>query len=102
MELLAEPETERLFSSVSIMEIALKNSVGKLKMGEAEMREAIDDLLLTVIPFEPRHAYRMFSLPLHHRDPFDRMIIATALDEGLPLIGADRQFKRYKGLKVLW
>ena len=102
MELLEESETERLISSVSIMEVALKNSVGKLKMGEAEMREAIDDLLLTTVSFEPRHAHRMFSLPPHHRDPFDRMIIATALEDGVPLIGADRQLKRYKGLKVIW
>jgi len=69
-------------------------------MGEAEMQEAVRDLLLTVIPFTP--AFHLFRLPLHHKDPFDRMIIATAHEEGVPLIVADRQFKRYKGLKVIW
>jgi len=44
----------------------------------------------------------MFSLPLHHRDPFDRMIIATALVEELPLVGGDRQFKFYEGLQRFW
>ena len=42
------------------------------------------------------------GLPRHHRDPFDRMLIATALAEEIPLIGSDRLFKRYKGLKVIW
>jgi PIN domain nuclease of toxin-antitoxin system len=102
MTLLSASDTERLISAATIMEVAVKNAVGKLAMGEAEMQEAIRDLLLTVIPFAPQHACRMFRLPLHHRDPLDRMIIATALEEGLPLIGADRQFRKYRGLKVVW
>lgn len=102
LTLLTDSDTDRFISSATIIEIAVKNSVGKLKMTEANTHEAIRDLQLTVISFEPRHAYRMFSLPLHHRDPFDRMIIATAVEEGVPLIGADRQFRRYRGLKVIW
>lgn len=102
LTLLTGSETDRFVSSATIMEIAVKNSVGKLKMTEANTQEAIRDLKLKVIPFEPRHAYRMFALPLHHRDPFDRMIIATAVEEGVPLVGADRQFRRYRGLKVIW
>lgn len=84
------------------MEVAVKNAIGKLQMGEAEMQEAVRDLLLTVIPFEPRHSYRLFRLPLHHRDPFDRMLIATAYEEAMPVVGADRQFRKYRGLKVIW
>ena len=72
------------------------------KMGAAETRQAIRDLRLEVIPFGPDHALRMYGLPPHHRDPFDRMLIATALAEEIPLIGSDRLFKRYKGLKVIW
>ncbi|MBV8629874.1 MAG: type II toxin-antitoxin system VapC family toxin [Silvibacterium sp.] len=102
MALLEDKRTERLVSVATIMEIAVRNSVGKLQMGEPEIQEAIRDLLLTVIPFEPRHACRMFRLPLHHRDPFDRMIIATAYEESLSVIGANRQFRRYRGLKVIW
>jgi len=48
------------------------------------------------------HALRLYGLPRHLRDPFDRMLIATALAEDIPLIRSDRQFKRYKGLKVIW
>jgi PIN domain nuclease of toxin-antitoxin system len=43
----------------------------------------------------------MFDLPLHHRDPFDRMLIATALSEAVPIITADVEFKGYRGLKVI-
>jgi PIN domain nuclease of toxin-antitoxin system len=99
-DLLADSETDRLISAVSVMEIAIK--ARKLNMLEANVRHAVEDLRLTIVPFTPQHAYRLFSLPEKHRDPFDRMIIATALSENVPLIGADRMFKRYRGLKVLW
>jgi PIN domain nuclease of toxin-antitoxin system len=100
--LLSSPEALPLISAVSIMEIAMKHEAGKLKMGAAETRQAIRDLRLQVIPFNPEHALRLYGLPPHHRDPFDRMLIATALAEDIPLIGSDRQFKEYKGLKVIW
>jgi PIN domain nuclease of toxin-antitoxin system len=100
--LLSGPETLPLISAISIMEIAMKHDAGKLKMGAAETRQAIRDLRLQMIPFDPEHALRLYALPRHHRDPFDRMLIATALAEDIPLIGSDRQFKRYKGLKVIW
>ena len=100
--LLSSPEALPLISAISIMEIAMKHDAGKLKMGAAETRQAIRDLRLQVIPFGPHHALRLYGLPPHHRDPFDRMLIATALAEDIPLIGSDRQFKKYKGLKVIW
>jgi PIN domain nuclease of toxin-antitoxin system len=102
MALLVDEDTERLVSATTVMEIAIKNGTGKLIMGETEMRQAAADLRLTLLPFTPQHAYRLFALPLHHRDPFDRMIIAAALVEGIPLLGADREFKKYKGLKLIW
>ena len=101
-KVLEDGETDCLVSAVSIMEVAIKSGVGKLEMGESEMRQAARDLRATIIPFTPQHAYRLFSLPLHHRDPFDRMLIATAMVEGIPLVGSDRKFKSYKGLKIIW
>ena len=100
--LLAADDTDAAVSVISLMEVAIKSGRGQLEMGEAEVREAVRDLRLTVLPFTPEHAYRLFGLPPHHRDPFDRMLIATALAEEIPLIGSDRLFKRYKGLKVIW
>jgi PIN domain nuclease of toxin-antitoxin system len=102
LDLLASPETERLMSVTSVMEIAVKTAKGKLSMPEADVRQATLDLRLTIIPFTAQHAYRLFSLPRHHRDPFDRMLIATALVEEVPLIGSNGMFKRYRGLKVIW
>jgi PIN domain nuclease of toxin-antitoxin system len=100
--LLAAEDTDAVVSVISLMEIAVKSGSGKLQMGEGEVREAVRDLRLTVLPFTPEHAYRLFGLPPHHRDPFDRMLIATALSEEIPLVGSDRLFKKYKGLKVIW
>jgi len=100
--LLADEATEIVVSTISIMEVATKSGMGKLQMGEADLRQAARDLELSIVPFTPPHAYRLFDLPRHHRDPFDRMLIATALVEGIPLIGSDRAFKEYKGLQVIW
>lgn len=102
LTLIESPDTTRLISTVSIMEIAIKNAIGKVKMTEKDTLEAVRDLQLTTISFDSRHAYQMFALPLLHRDPFDRMIIATALAEKLPIVGNDRVFKQYKGLKTIW
>lgn len=71
-------------------------------MPEKETAQALLALHITVLPLEVRHANAMFSLPLHHRDPFDRMILATALVEKLPIVTADPAFRRYPGIKVIW
>jgi PIN domain nuclease of toxin-antitoxin system len=100
--LIADLATERLLSAASITEVAIKNATGKLDMPEHRMRQAVADLQLTVLPFAVSHAYRLFSLPQHHRDPFDRMIVATALAENLPLVSGDRVFRLYKGVHLIW
>lgn len=101
-EVIEDPDTVRIISSVSLTEIAVKFSIGKLEMNRGDMLRAIEDLRLTELPFEPRHALAMFSLPPHHRDPFDRMILATALVEKLPIVTADRSFRLYHGIKIIW
>jgi PIN domain nuclease of toxin-antitoxin system len=102
--LLSDPEIECILSTVSVTEIAIKNSIGKLNLDAEGTARAIADLALTVVPFTPLHAYRMFNLPLHHREPFDRMLIATALHEGIPLVGGDDKFPLYEseGLQLIW
>ena len=90
--ILIDPHAECLLSAVSITEIAIKASIRKLEATPLQLSELISDLKLTVIPFTPWHAYRMFNLPLHHREPFDRMLIATALHEGIPIISGDEKF----------
>jgi PIN domain nuclease of toxin-antitoxin system len=100
--LLDNSDNELFFSAASLMEIATKNTIAKIDMPQEIVRQAVRDLRLSIVPFDARHAYEMFTLPLHHRDPFDRMIIATALVEKMPLVGGDRQFKLYKGLHRIW
>ena len=100
-EILANPENDRLISSVSIVEIGVKSALGKLQITEAQTRQAIRDMCLTVIPLKQQHAFQFFSMT-QRSDPFDRMIVATALSEGIPLAGKDREFKSYHGLQVIW
>lgn len=96
------PEHEWVLSAASLAEIAVKNTIGKLDMSEAETQRAVRQLEVTVLPVEPRHAFQMFSLPQHHRDPFHRMILATALVEKLPIVTGDRVFHRYPGIRIIW
>ena len=99
--LLSSSEALPIISAISIMEIAMKHDAGKLKIGAAETRQAIRDLRLQVIPFTPDHALRLYGLPPHHRDPFDRILIAQSIEEKLPLITADPIFERYP-IDVIW
>ena len=101
-KLVEEEDNDLLLSSVSIAEIAVKATINKISMSALDVSRAAEDLRISFIGFELRHAMRMFDLPLHHRDPFDRMLIATALSEGVPIISRDGQFKSYRGLKVIW
>lgn len=89
-------------SSISLAEIAIKASIGKLVISEAAARQAVDDLGIRVLPYTAEHALRLFELPLHHSDPFDRQIIAQALSEKIPVVSPDSKFSLYEGLKVVW
>jgi PIN domain nuclease of toxin-antitoxin system len=100
--LLQDPATERVLSSVSIMEVALKRNKGRTALTREGVQTAINDLELTVMPLNAEHSLRLFGLPRHHEDPFDRMLIATALAEDMPIVASDREFKKYKGLRVIW
>ena len=99
---LKNPENVRELSSISLAEIAVKSSLGKLGISAPIARQALDDLEVRVLPFTSDHAFRLFELPDHHRDPFDRQIIAQALSEDIAVVTPDRQFSSYKGLKLIW
>ena len=63
-------------SVISLSEIAIKQSRGKLTFSQKDVIQGIADLRLRVLPYAAEHAYRLYDLPLHHSDPFDRQIIA--------------------------
>lgn len=104
-KLLLNASNHCLLSSVSIAEMGILNSVGRLKLSPVALRQLIEDLDVMVIPYRADHGMRYFSLPppeQTHSDPHDRMIIATALVEQIPILTSDAEFKRYSGLKVIW
>jgi PIN domain nuclease of toxin-antitoxin system len=96
--LLEDRQTTVYLSTVCVWEVVIKYAVGKLVLPAAPAimvpRSMADDGLVE-LPIEHRHALQVTHLPLHHRDPFDRVIIAQAQVEGMPILTADRQFARY-------
>jgi len=95
-------------SVVSAAEIAIKASIGKLDLPApfqtdfgAAFRALLDRMAIDPIAFDLRAVDHLRHLPLHHRDPFDRIIIAQALADGLAVATRDRAFDAYAGLEVL-
>lgn len=99
---LQNPENVLELSAVSLVEIAIKTSLGKLRLSAAMARQAVEDLDIRVLPVTAEHALHLFELPLHHGDPFDRQIITQALFEKIPVATPDEKFRLYKGLKLIW
>jgi len=89
-------------SAVSISEIAIKQGKGSLDFDWNDVVKGLATLRVEVLPYTDLHAHRMFGLPLHHKDPFDRQIIAQALAELIPVVTPDRFFQLYAGVEVLW
>lgn len=89
-------------SSISLSEIAIKQARGKLTFSPDDVRRALDDLELRILPYSADHALQLFDLPLHHGDPFDRQIIAQAIWERIPVLTSDEKFSLYNGLRVIW
>jgi PIN domain nuclease of toxin-antitoxin system len=102
MSALRKATAVREISVVSLSEIAVKQTRGKLTFGNADAMAGVADLRLRVLPCAAEHAFRLFDLPTHHADPFDRQIIAQALVESVPVVTPDEAFHLYEGLKVIW
>lgn len=85
---------ERFVSMASLWEIAVKASIGKLSLAD-DLARAVDHLALVPLSIQLEHVLRVQKLPLHHRDPFDRMMIAQAIEEGLTIVTRDRAFRAY-------
>lgn len=101
---LIDHRNDIVLSAVSGWEIALKNRLGKLTLDRrpaALVDEAVARLDLTILPVSMAHGIVAGELPLHHKDPFDRLLIAQAEIDGLTLISPDSAFMAYK-VKMLW
>jgi PIN domain nuclease of toxin-antitoxin system len=97
-EIVADPATVRLLSAASSWEIAIKHGLGKLRLPDlpaAYVPEAMRRLIVDGLPVEHAHALAVATLPAHHRDPFDRLLVAQAQQLGLPILSADPAFDAY-------
>lgn len=92
------------FSAASAWEIAIKAALGKLRLPEPAVDyvpSRVSGQGMVPLPINQRHALLLEAMPPHHRDPFDRMLIAQAQVENLPILTGDRHFLSYD-VKVLW
>jgi PIN domain nuclease of toxin-antitoxin system len=98
-KLLDDPESELLFSAASLWEIAIKNTLGRsdLKVEPRVLRRALLDNGYTELPVTSEHTVSIDTLPPIHKDPFDRLLVAQALTEGITLLTTDTQLVRYRG-----
>jgi PIN domain nuclease of toxin-antitoxin system len=91
------------FSVASVWEIVIKLNIGKLKIGHTigDIYTLLAQLKIEVLSIERSDLDRYLTLPLHHRDPFDRIIIAQSLARELVIVSADEYFKAYP-VQQLW
>ena len=89
-----------MVSAVSSWEIAVKRAVGKLRFDDA-VGDVLGQNGFQPLPVTVRHGDLLRDLPRHHSDPFDRLLIVQALEEGLTILTADRAFEPYR-VPVMW
>ncbi|MFN6516247.1 MAG: type II toxin-antitoxin system VapC family toxin [Nostoc sp. CreGUA01] len=102
--LIEDEYNEKWFSVASIWEMAIKCSIGKLTFNlplQTFVEQQIEQNSMDLLMIEIAHLAVVATLPLHHRDPFDRLLIARAMVEKIPVISADVAFDAY-GIERLW
>jgi PIN domain nuclease of toxin-antitoxin system len=102
--LLQDPANALLVSAATIWEVAIKVGLGKLTLSQpyrAWMSQALSDIGAAILPITVEYADAQAALPFHHRDPFDRLIIAQTLAESISVVSDDGQFDAY-GVNRLW
>ncbi len=97
--LLGDPANELFFSAASLWEIAIKNSLGRadFRVEPRVLRRGLLDNGYLELAITSEHAVGVDGLPLLHKDPFDRLLLAQALSEGITLLTSDMNLARYKG-----
>ena len=101
---ITEGANEPILSTACVWEIAIKVNTGRLPIPaplETFIPEQLSINRISLLPIELKHLFEIARMPLHHRDPFDRVIIARAIVEGLPVISADPAFDKYP-IQRLW
>ncbi len=101
--LFADTQQELLLSAASVWEMAIKASLGKLTLStslEALVQGGRTRSIRT-LDVTAKHAWSVEHLPFHHRDPFDRLLVAQAIDEGMQIVSRDEQLDAY-GVTRVW
>ena len=101
---LADQENECLISLASVWELAIKAGLGKLKLAMPVQRYVVEHAAINgfrMLDIRMAHIGRVEALTAHHGDPFDRLLIAQALEEKIPIVTADPVFRKY-GVKRIW
>jgi len=96
--------SEVFLSVASVWEILVKAELGKLPLphpAASYLRTQLRKSSIAVLPILLSHVLRLEGLPLHHRDPFDRIILAQAIEENIPIVGINAKFRQYP-VEVLW
>jgi PIN domain nuclease of toxin-antitoxin system len=88
-------------SAASIWEIAVKSRLGKIEAGAIDLVEAIEESGFFELPVRALHAAGVAELPLHHTDPFDRLLVSQAMEEPLRLLTVDKVLRQYGDLVIL-
>lgn len=104
VELLEDLESELLISAATVWELSIKFGLGRLELSSpfnVWMTSAILDLELEVLPITIDYAHVQSGLPNHHRDPFDRLIIAQSIVEEISIVSSDSAFDAY-GVNRVW
>ena len=102
-EAIQEPATQVLVSAGSLWEIAIKHHLGKLRAPKLvdDFQRELDAEGFVELPISAKHAIRAAQLPTNHRDPFDRVLIAQAELENVPIVSRDSKFDEY-GISRIW
>jgi PIN domain nuclease of toxin-antitoxin system len=87
-------------SAVTIWEVAIKRGLGKLE-APGDLLAQLEGAGVELLPISARHTDLVASLPLHHRDPFDRLLVAQATLEGIGLVSDDEALRRYD-VEIVW
>jgi PIN domain nuclease of toxin-antitoxin system len=101
---IADPQNHLILSVASLWEIAIKVGLGKLDLLQPYgqlIPQQLEENDIAILSIEIGHLNKLIDLPFHHRDPFDRLIIAQALTEGIPVISSDAAFSPY-AVKLIW
>lgn len=101
---IADLDNELILSVASLWEISIKTSIGKLELlrpFDQLIPAQLEENRIDVLPIELNHLSKIINLEFHHRDPFDRLIIAQSITEKIPVITSDATFAKYP-VDIIW